>query len=103
MLEIDLISNGFKAIGSTPRLKVYLQLVKAGNTGLSIGEIHEQLEIPLSTLAHHLRFLENAKLIHQVKNGRSIFTYANFHQAELLVSYLLKECCLDEKKIKKNK
>tara|TARA_B100001059_G_scaffold121668_1_gene121673 strand:+ start:365 stop:682 length:318 start_codon:yes stop_codon:yes gene_type:complete len=103
MAKIDLIAKGFKAIGSTPRLAVFLELVKAGKTGLSVGEIQEQLDIPLSTLAHHLRFLENAELIHQEKKGRSIFTYANFHQAELLASYVLKECCRNEKQTPKRK
>ena len=41
MKKIDLIAKGFKAIGSTPRLAVFLELVKAGNTGLSVGEIQE--------------------------------------------------------------
>tara|TARA_B100002049_G_scaffold192524_1_gene149576 strand:+ start:262 stop:378 length:117 start_codon:yes stop_codon:yes gene_type:complete len=30
---------------------------------------------------------------------RSVFTYANFDQAELLAGYILRECCSNEKKI----
>ncbi len=101
MSDINTIAKGFRAIGSTPRLAVFLELVKAGKKGLMVGEIQGLLNIPASTLAHHIRFLERAELIHQEKNGRSVFTYANFDQAELLAGYILQECCSNEKKIKR--
>ncbi len=56
MMNIDKAALGFNAVGSKHRLGVLLELVKVGKSGLTIGEIQEQLNIPASTLAHHLDF-----------------------------------------------
>jgi len=56
MINIDKAALGFNAVGSKHRLGVLLELVKVGKSGLTIGEIQEQLNIPASTLAHHLDF-----------------------------------------------
>jgi DNA-binding transcriptional ArsR family regulator len=72
-----------------------------GKNGLTIGEIQECLDIPASTLAHHLDFLKDADLIYQERKGRSIFNYAKFDYIELLGNYLLKKCCVEQGKIKR--
>ena len=69
MINIDKAALGFNAVGSKHRLGVLLELVKVGKSGLTIGEIQEQLNIPASTLAHHLDFLKNADLIYQERRG----------------------------------
>ena len=56
-------AQGFAAIGSEPRLEVLLALVRAGPGGLKVGEIQKRVDIPASTLTHHLRFLAAAGLI----------------------------------------
>ena len=97
MLSIKNAVQGFAAVGSEARLSVLLSLVKAGDDGLTVGEIKNRLKIPASTLAHHLRFLTNARLIVQEKQGREVTSKANFDYIEILGDYLLKECCLDSK------
>ena len=62
MLDTDRAAEGFNAVGSKHRLSVLLELVKIGSKGLSIGEIQDLLNIPLSTLAHHLNYLKKANL-----------------------------------------
>jgi len=101
MMNIDKAALGFNAVSSKHRLGVLLELVKVGKSGLTIGEIQEQLNIPASTLAHHLDFLKNADLIYQERQGRSIFNYAKFDYIELLGNYLLKKCCVVQGKIKR--
>ena len=101
MINIDKAALGFNAVGSKHRLGVLLELVKVGKSELTIGEIQEQLNIPASTLAHHLDFLKNADLIYQERRGRSIFNYAKFDYIELLGNYLLKKCCVEQGKIKR--
>ncbi len=95
-LTIQQAAQGFAAIGSEARLHVMLTLVKAGDTGLTVGEIQERTDMPASTLAHHLRFLQAAGLIEQEKSGRSIINRAAYPNLEELAAYLLKECCTDE-------
>lgn len=93
MLELEEAAQGFAAVGSEPRLDVLLSLVRAGPDGLSVGDVQEKLDLPASTLAHHLRFLAAAGLIEQEKQGRVVRNRAAFSRIEALASFLLKECC----------
>jgi DNA-binding transcriptional ArsR family regulator len=93
---IEEMSQGFAAMGSESRLGVLLTLVKAGNSGLSVGDIQAQTGIPASTLAHHLRFLASANLVEQTRVGRSVINRARYEHLQVLADYILRECCADE-------
>jgi len=93
MLELEEAAQGFAAVGSEPRLDVLMSLVRAGPEGLSVGDVQEKLDLPASTLAHHLRFLAAAGLIEQEKRGRVVRNRAAFDRIEALAAFLLKECC----------
>ena len=95
MLSEKNAARGFAAVGSESRLSVLLSLVKAGNNGLTVGEIKNRLKIPASTLAHHLRHLAYAELIVQEKRGREVINLANFEYIESLGEYILSVCCAD--------
>lgn len=95
MLSIEQAANGFAAAGSEPRLEVLLALVRAGPSGLTIGQIIDSVGIPASTLAHHLRFLDAGGLIVQEKRGRAVINRANYPILETLAAFLLEECCAD--------
>ncbi len=92
-MQIEQAAQGFSAIGSEPRLMVLLALVRAGPGGLAISEIQRKLDLPASTLAHHLRFLAAGGLIEQERDGRSVINRAAFEHIEALADYLLSECC----------
>ncbi len=94
-LDIASAAVGFAAAGSEPRLEVLLALVRAGHDGLTVGEIQARLQVPASTLAHHLRFLAAASLIEQEKIGRTVINRARFDHIQELAGYLVKECCAD--------
>ncbi len=96
-LGLDEAAQGFAAVGSEPRLNVLLTLVRAGEEGLTIGQIQKRLGFPASTLAHHLRFLADADLLEQDRHGRTVVNRAAFDQLEALAGYLLRECCADTK------
>ena len=97
MLTIKKASQGYAAVGSESRLAVLLLLVEAGEDGLTIGEIGNQLGIAASTLAHHLRYLLSARMIVQEKQGREVRNTANYAYLEDLGNYLLSECCKNSK------
>ena len=94
MLKLREAAERFAAVGSEPRLAVVKALVRAGHEGLSVGEIQEHLDIPASTLAHHLRSLEAAKLVEQDRQGRTVVNRVVFKEIEALSAYLLRECCV---------
>ena len=93
MIAIEEAAQGFAAAGSEPRLAVLLALVRAGEGGLTVGEIQERLAIPASTLAHHLKFLAAAGLVEQEKQGRSIVNRAAYARLQALAGFLLEACC----------
>ena len=97
-ISLEQAAQGFAAIGSEPRLDVLLSLVRAGPTGLTVGEIQQRLGIPASTLSHHLRFLSAAGLIEQTKDGRTIHNRAAFAHIQALADFLLRECCAEQEK-----
>jgi ArsR family transcriptional regulator len=95
-MELEVAAQGFAALGSEARLQVVLTLVKAGQRGLSVGDIQSRTGMAASTLAHHLKFLASAGLVIQEKDGRSVINRAAFGHLEDLAGYILKECCADE-------
>ncbi len=96
VMKTDIAADGFAALGSGSRLQVVRTLVRAGDMGLSVGEIQSRTGMAASTLAHHLRSLANAGLIKQKKTGRTIINYAEFVRLKDLAGFILDECCVDE-------
>ena len=94
-LDLEQAARGFAAIGSEPRLAVLLTLVRAGAGGLSVGDIQARVDMPASTLTHHLKFLAAADLIEQRKKGRVILNRAAYDHLEALAGFLMDECCQD--------
>ena len=89
-------AKGYAAAGSEARLAVLQLLVKAGNEGMTIGGIGKELDMPPSTLAHHLRHLVASGMVTQEKQGREVKNTANFEFLENLGNFLLLECCKNQ-------
>jgi ArsR family transcriptional regulator len=53
----------FSAMGTEPRLRIMQLLLSAHPEGLVVGEIQGELEIPNSTLSHHLEKLKTEGLV----------------------------------------
>ena len=83
----------FAALGHDARLAIYRLLVCAGDEGLIVGEIGAHLQMPASTLAHHLSSLADAGLIRQERQGREVVNRANYDAMKDLVAFLTDECC----------
>jgi ArsR family transcriptional regulator len=96
-MEWETAAQGFAAMGSEARLTVLRALVRAGGDGLTVGEIQDRTGIAPSTLAHHLKFMTAGGLIEQEKLGRTVINRADFDNLEHLATFILDECCADEK------
>ena len=80
-------------LGNLTRLDIYRLLVRAGPTGLNIGDIQSRLDVPASTLAFHLRGLINVGLVAQEKTGREVRCTVKHRQLTTVIEFLLEECC----------
>ncbi len=82
-------------IGNPKRLKIVRMLVRAGDQGLPVGAIQKKLNIPGSTLTHHISHLKNAGVIRQERHQATLFCIMEYQQLDKLVAYLTEECCVD--------
>ena len=94
-VALEEAAQGFAACGSEPRLTVLRLLVRAGDEGLTVGEIQERTAIPASTLAHHLGILAAGGLVEQERRGRTVINRAAYARLEALAGFLLEACCAD--------
>lgn len=62
-MDLNTAANALRELGHPTRLSIYRELVRAGHEGLPVGELQKHLEIPASTLSHHLSALISAGLI----------------------------------------
>jgi ArsR family transcriptional regulator len=88
------IAKSLAALGHEARLAVFRLLVRAGEDGLTVGDIAAHLDMAPSTLAHHLRALVGAGLVLQQKNGREVTNRVAFDAVRETVAYLTAECCV---------
>ncbi|WP_430473329.1 ArsR/SmtB family transcription factor [Thalassospira lucentensis] len=104
MKETD-IAPILAALGHTARLGIFRLLVRAGNSGLNIGEIGRLTGLPASTLAHHLGALVQVGLVQQEKHGREVVNHADILAVHNVLGALIDECCIgvdvgqDEEKV----
>ena len=80
-------------LGNSTRLNIVRLLVRAGQEGLPVGEIQRHLEVPGSTLSHHLAHLRGVGLIWQEREGAVLRCHVDYKKLEGLATYLMEECC----------
>jgi ArsR family transcriptional regulator, arsenate/arsenite/antimonite-responsive transcriptional repressor len=89
----------FSAMGAEPRLRIVRLLLSAHPEGLVAGEIGSELDIPASTLSHHLEKLKNEDLVCVRREGTFLWYSANTKALQDLLSFLYAECCTRNKAI----
>jgi DNA-binding transcriptional ArsR family regulator len=91
--QVARYADMFSAMGTEARLRIMQLLLSAHPDGLVVGEIQEELEIPNSTLSHHLDKLKNEGLV-QVRRESTFLRYtANTDALQELLQFLYAECC----------
>jgi DNA-binding transcriptional ArsR family regulator len=87
------------AMGTEPRLRIMRLLLSAHPEGMVVGEIGEELEIPNSTLSHHLDKLKNESLVQVQREGTYLRYTASTEALQELLGFLYAECCTRNKAI----
>lgn len=86
-------AEGFAALGNRARLHLLRSLVRAGRDGVTIGELGRRMDMPASTLAHHLAALVRAGLVTPEKRGREVICTADYRAIRGTAAYLTENCC----------
>jgi len=94
--ELEATADCLEALGNSTRLAVYRLLVKAGPEGLPVGAIQEALDVPASTLTHHLGRLIWVGLVQQRRRGRQLLCTTNYACLDRMMNFMQRECCQDD-------
>ena len=90
----------FSAMGTEPRLRIMQLLLSAHPEGLVVGDIRGELDIPNSTLSHHLEKLKTEGLVQIERQGTFLRYTADTEALEELLRFLYAECCTRNKALK---
>ncbi len=89
----------FSAMGTEARLRIMQLLLSAHPEGLVVGEIQDELDIPHSTLSHHLDKLKSEGLVHVQRESTFLRYTANTEALQELLQFLYAECCTRNKAV----
>ena len=89
----------FAALGTEVRLQILRLLLTAHPEGMVVGEIQSQLDIPASTLSHHLEKLRSEGLASVQRESTFLRYTANTGALEELLGFLFVECCSRSKAV----
>ena len=87
-------------MGTEPRLRIMQLLLTAHPEGLVVGDIQSELDIPNSTLSHHLEKLKNEDLVVVQRESTLLRYSANTEALQELLQFLYAECCTRNKAVK---
>ena len=98
--QVARFADMFSAMGTEPRLRIMQLLLSAHPEGLVVGEIQQELDIPNSTLSHHLDKLRNEDLVHVRRESTFLRYSANTEALQQLLQFLYAECCTRNQALK---
>jgi len=81
------------ALGNATRLAVVRLVVQGHPDGTVVGELQAKLDIPWSTLSHHLEKLAAAGLLRSRPDGKFIYYRADYAALRAVTDYVWEDCC----------
>jgi DNA-binding transcriptional ArsR family regulator len=81
------------ALGSPVRLAILRHVVQSGARGSVVGDLQSKLDVPWSTLSHHIDRLSSAGLLQARPEGRYIYYAADYEALRTLTDYIWEDCC----------
>jgi len=93
-MNVEVAAKALKELGHPTRLSIFKLLVKSGHQGLPVGSIQENLDIPNSTLSHHIAKLVSVQLVEQQREGRVLTCIPKYEVLNQLIDFLGEECCI---------
>ncbi len=98
--QVTKYADMFSAVGTEPRLRIMQLLLAAHPDGLVVGDIQAELDIPNSTLSHHLDKLKNEDLVLVRRESTFLRYLANTEALQEILQFLYAECCTRNKAVK---
>ena len=97
--QVARFADMFSAMGTEPRLRIMQLLLSAHPDGMVVNEIQSELDIPNSTLSHHLDKLRNEDLVRVNRESTFLRYTANTEALQEVLQFLYAECCTRNKAV----
>jgi DNA-binding transcriptional ArsR family regulator len=81
------------ALGHPVRLAILRYVVQAGPAGAAAGAIQAHVDMPASTLSHHLKRLVDAGVMRSRGEGTFRYYSTDYDVLRKLTDYLWEDCC----------
>jgi ArsR family transcriptional regulator len=81
------------ALAQETRLSVFRLLMQAGPDGMIAGAVAGAMDVPPSTMSHHLAKLEQAGLVVSWRTSRLIHYAVDYAGMQGLLTFLMADCC----------
>jgi DNA-binding transcriptional ArsR family regulator len=91
--KLERHAEQLSALGHPIRLKILRFVVQAGPAGAAAGEIQDHVDLPASTLSHHLKRLVDAGVLSTRSEGTFHYYAADYLSLRALTDYLWEDCC----------
>jgi len=91
--KVDHHADQLAALGHPVRLSILRFVVQGGEDGTAAGEIQGHVDLPASTLSHHLKRLLEAELLISRQEGTFHYYAADYKALRTLTDYLWQDCC----------
>ena len=99
-LAVPRFADMLSAMGTEPRLRIMRLLLSAHPEGMIPSDISSELDIPPSSLSHHLDKLKNESLVNVRRDSKFLWYTANTDALKELLGFLFDECCSRNKAVK---
>jgi ArsR family transcriptional regulator, arsenate/arsenite/antimonite-responsive transcriptional repressor len=93
MIRLARHAGQLAALGHVARLSILRSVVQAGTEGVSTTDLQARVNIPPTTLNHHLERLVRAGLIATKRASRSVVHTPNYDALRELTEYVWEDCC----------
>lgn len=91
--KLERHAEQLSALGHPVRLAILRHVVQGEVAGTAAGDIQSHVELPASTLSHHLKRLVDAGLLTTRSEGTFHFYAANYTALRALTDYVWEDCC----------
>lgn len=93
MAKLDQHAEQLASLGHPVRLAILRFVVQRGEQGSAAGEIQSHVDLPASTLSHHLKRLLDAGMCVCRQEGTFHYYAADYRALRDLTDYLGQDCC----------
>ncbi|HEY6723389.1 MAG TPA: metalloregulator ArsR/SmtB family transcription factor [Polyangiaceae bacterium] len=93
MTKVDRHAEQLAALGHPVRLSILRYVVQGDKGGTAAGDIQGHVDVPASTLSHHLKRLVDAGLLSTRNEGTYHYYGAIYENLRALTDYLWEDCC----------